>query len=154
MANEKFNWNNLPWTPIILVGGGLFFGKKILDYFGIGKDKADQTVETNAIAPYWSGSYYRGFYNTGHKVYLLTQQQQKDYAKAIYDSKGFVNDDEEKVTGVFRSLHYKTQVSLLSEYFYQTYKKDLYGYLNSFLDNDKEFLPIIKIIDALPVGSE
>lgn len=151
-SKQGFNWNNLPIMPLIVGGTVLYFAPKIMELLGLKKDAADQTVDTEQYNAVWTPKYYKDMAAKG-KIYLLTQDSLKKFADEVYNSKGYFNDDEEKLTGVFKAINYKTQVSQLSEYFFNTYKKDLYGFMNSFLDNDTEFLPIIKIVNAKPSGA-
>lgn len=151
-SKQSFNWNNLPLVPIILGGTVLYFAPKIMELLGLAKDKGDKTVDTAQYDAVWTPKYYKDLAAKG-KIYILTQDSLKNFAKQVYDSKGFFNDDEDKLTGVFKAINYKTQVSQLAEYFFNTYKKDLYGFMNSFLDNDTEFVPIINIVNAKPSGA-
>lgn len=61
----------------------------------------------------------------------------RSYATSIYNAKGRVYDDEQKVVGVFRQINKKCDVSRLADVFQQMYKTDMYLYLKSFMENTK-----------------
>jgi hypothetical protein len=87
-------------------------------------------------------------------VKSLTDAGATGYAEIIYKAKGIpylTNDDEAAVYGVFKAMAYKTQVSKLSEVFFNRYKKDLKAYLQSFLNKD-EFGNVLAICNKMAEG--
>jgi hypothetical protein len=136
---------------ILLVGGiaaGLYFGvfDPLLKALGVkdSKDskKAKELGKTNAFDPnYWKQG--------GVGTKLITVSGATAYAKVIYDAHGFFNDDEDKVRGVFRQLRTKSQVSFLADYFYRTFNKGLFDYLQTFL-GPSDLSAISDIVERLP----
>lgn len=62
----------------------------------------------------------------------------------------FVNDDEDQIYSVFRSLNSKTEVSILAWLFHRKYKKGLYTRLSEKL-TPGEMAKIKEIVDSKPV---
>lgn len=141
-----------------LIIGGLILvyvaGDKIFKKLGLSKTEEDKANES-LIAKMEIENYFDpAYYDERHKKYTLTVLTPESYnnlAKNIYNAKGYFNDDEEAVYGAFRAISAKVQISQLARTFYNTYKKDLQGYLKGFLSGD-EFAAIIKITDKLPQG--
>lgn len=71
------------------------------------------------------------------------------FANQIWDAKGIFKDEEDAVFGVFRKLKSKMEVSFFADYFYSQKKRDLYGFLTTFL-NAKELATLYRIIDQKP----
>ncbi len=69
----------------------------------------------------------------------------------FYEASGVFNDNEEKVYGALRSMKYASQLSQVSERFFQMYKKDLYNYLQSFM-SEKELFTVAQIVSKLESG--
>ena len=70
------------------------------------------------------------------KLKMLDQQKALQLAEKIKQAKGrwFEDDNEDAIEQVFsKILEDKVQVALLSKFFYQRYKLDLWEYLRSFL---------------------
>lgn len=132
--------------PIGLIAIAVVVGIPLFKLTGIipgrNEGNANAVVGANYFDPKW--------YKTGGSgTYLLNSASATLLAKNIYDSKGYFNDDEDKLFGVFKSLKTKSQVSYLAEFFYKKYSKDLVAYLQTFL-NDDEMARLKKIIDPLP----
>ncbi len=71
---------------------------------------------------------------------ILTSAAAKDFINFIWDSKApslknKVSDDEQGVVSKFKTLGYKTQVSYLADQFFRAKGRDLYQFLESFMDN-------------------
>jgi len=81
------------------------------------------------------------------KSYGYNANKLLELAKALYDAKGLINDDETLVYNVFASLPNLFIASALTFTFYETYKKDLQTYLQSFL-NEKEYNKVVKILNS------
>jgi hypothetical protein len=148
MANGKIN---VDYTMLLIVGGvgtGLYFGvfDPILQALHL-KDSADDKKANDlgkekAFDPnYWKKG--------GSGTLLITDLGSRAFAKVIYDSHGFWNDDEDKVRGVFRQMRTKSQVSFLADKFYQIYNKGLYDYLKTFLGSS-DLSAISDIVERLP----
>lgn len=99
---------------------------------------------------YFDPSYYQNLMKN-NVVLILTPSGINKYAKIIHDAKGYFNDDESAVYGVFRALKTKTQISSLSKGFFDLYKTDLFGYLQNFL-NLNEMGIVAEICNKLPIG--
>jgi acyl-CoA-binding protein len=67
----------------------------------------------------------------------------------IYNAKGYFNDDEQAIYGVFRAMKTQSQISALAKRFNQLKAQDLYSYLKNYL-NEEELLTVKKIIDQKP----
>lgn len=135
-----------------------FAGNKIFQKVGLTKTKEEekkekeqqQNYEAQLTQQYFDPDYFK----ERHKKYYcksLTTEGAKGYATILYNAKGYFNDDEEAVYGVFKQLSAKTQVSVLSDIFYQMYKKDLKAYLQSFM-NQKEFGNVLAICERMIEG--
>jgi len=68
----------------------------------------------------------------------------------VYDSKGLFKDDPDKTTSVFQLLNSKAQISYFSYVFTKIFDKDLFSYLNQFL-NSEELTKISNIIKNKPL---
>lgn len=146
MANAKTD----QYLPFILVAGVVFAGYKLLQKIGLVKTAADAAA-ANAASSLQTANYFStDFYKKGGAGTMILTAEASDYlAKAVYDSKGWFNDDEDKLYGVFKSLKTKSQVSFLADVFYQKYRRDMISYISSFL-NDSELYKLKNIIDPLP----
>ncbi len=80
------------------------------------------------------------------------------YSEKIYDALGYFTDDEAAILGVFRSLKTQSQVSYLSDSFYQRYNISLLDFLQRGKNqynpasglNSEELNTIIQIVNNLP----
>ena len=147
MANERIDPN------LLLIGGVaamvLIVGGKITSLFSFGKDSAEDKANAAQLqqlnnSNVFSPNYYKG--KSGAP--LITVAKAFELAKIIYDAKGYFNDDEAAVYGVFQQLSYKTQVSFFAEKFFDKYKVSLLGYLQSFL-NETEMATVAAIVNKL-----
>lgn len=68
----------------------------------------------------------------------------------IYDSKGVLSDEPDRVYSVFQTLNSKAQISYLSSVFTKCYDKDLLTYLTQFL-NSTELTKIYNILKNKPL---
>jgi len=126
-------------SKIILPLGGLLIGGfavyKILQKLGIVKTQDD--VKDQVLIDSFEGS--NDWFNPSKKLpakaLILTSKYQTLLVKRLWDAKGgLLNDDEEKIYGVFRLLKTKSQVVSLAAAFYVKHKKDLYMWLKSFFE--------------------
>jgi hypothetical protein len=67
----------------------------------------------------------------------------------IYEAHGFWNDDEDQVYNAFASLKNRAELTLLSDYFKRLYKRELFEYIQNFL-NSAELAKINDIVKKLP----
>jgi hypothetical protein len=112
----------------------------------VAKDKAVQKNVVNVIS---KSTYFKpAYYKTAGSLNLLSSVEAKKAAENIKDAWGIINDDEEQVYGVFRSLTHKVQVSQIAEAYNKEYNEDLAGELISRLGKD-ELKMIYDITDAL-----
>jgi len=142
MAKQSFNWNNIPWTPIVLLGV-ILIGKKtlldpLLETLHLKDSKDTKTVDASSKNLWWSANYFKT-----HGGALYTQSVIHKIAETIYDAKGHIYDDEVAAVGAIRNIATKTQISQLAETFNTMYQKDLFDYLNSFLSQAQ----MIQVID-------
>jgi len=137
-------------------------GDKIFKALGLSKDaaatKAAEEQQANYQAQlsqqYFDSDYIKQRMNKGYWVKSLTEAGGNGYAEIIYKAKGIpylTNDDEAAVYGVFKALTSKTQVSRLTELFFNKYKKDLKAYLQSFMSKD-EFGNVLAICEKMIEG--
>ena len=162
MANNKNSFIDVLGrnaTPILLLAGGAIAYFKILKPI-LNKFEPSQAHKNDVkeIEQLKNENYFDVDYSNELKkqnvILSLSDYGQKTYSKIIYDAKGLpylTNDDEAAVYGVFRALKSKTQISVLSGYFFMMYKKDLKTFLQSFL-NEKEFGNVATICNKLPIG--
>jgi hypothetical protein len=129
----------------------------VTEKLGLTKSKEDKEneakIERLSNLEFWKPSYYREMLaeHGRAKIALSKPETVEKVAKQFYDAKGIFNDDETKVYGMLRALRYDTQLSQISERFFQMYKKDLYNYIASFM-NEKEMLEVNKLVSNLKNG--
>lgn len=115
---------------------------------GLVDSKEDKQVEKEAkqLGTALSSPFSPGFYKDKSSAKTLTPDKAKELARLIYKaltpltwilSPGFSGHQEEQVYGALRQLTHKTQLSNLSEVFFQEYKKDMYGYMRERMDNEE-----------------
>ena len=136
--------------------GVLYFGllNPLLHFLGV-KTSADSiSLDQQAANPgsFWQPYFYKNISNP----ILLTRASAEALANEIYNSAGFWNDDEDKVKAIFKSLRFQTQVSFLSDIFYQLYGADLLSWLRGGLwpqdrFSDADISEITKFLSKLPV---
>ena len=136
-------------------------GDKIFKALGLSKDaaatKAAEEQQANYQAQltqqYFDSDYIK-LRAQKYWVKSLSEAAGNGYAEIIYKAKGIpylTNDDEAAVYGVFKAMSAKTQVSKLSEIFFNKYKKDLKAYLQSFM-NTNEFGNVLAICEKMIEG--
>jgi hypothetical protein len=161
----------------LYVGGGFLAYKAIknlAETFGLVKTEQEQQVDTATDQasgstvqtpekpnPFlaFNPTYAKALVEAYRKKYGNTWNNKaqlkiasKDYlklAKLLNDSKGFFNDDEDKLYSVFRLIQTQFQLSSLSIIFNFYYKKDLLEYLKSFLSAE-EIAPILNQVKNYP----
>ncbi len=147
-------------TNLVLIGAGYFLVKPMLEKVGLLNSAAAKEdialVQKISADDCWNPNFYAN-YKTGMRK-LITSASATAFAKQIHDAWGIVNDNEQKIYAAFRMLKNKLQVSQVVEKYSQLYKQDLltrlrtpWFYAADGLD-EKEFLEVIKIVNALPVN--
>lgn len=124
-----------------------------LEALGLKDDEYDKFVKDNEAktTSYFTPNYYKGILKTlksNERLTIINLPTGQTMSKTILDAKGYVYDTPESVHGTLRKCQSKLDVSRLSEIFYDTYKKDLYGYLQTFLDAE-EMATVIAIVKQL-----
>jgi len=153
MSRESKTWlqenSGLLIKTSIGIGSAIFL-VYILKQTGIiesKKDKADREArEKNATATNspFNPNYYKG--KVGAK--LMTKENAITLARKIDDAVGVFSDDESSVYAAFRQLTAKTQVSWLSEIFFQQFGEDLYGFLSDNF-NESEMDTVNQIVNSM-----
>ena len=145
---------------ILIALAGLYFINKILTGFaektGLAKTKEEKEQEKEIAnaenSDYWKPSYYKDLKaKYKNRVALSNPETVERLAKNFYDAIGTFNDNEDKVYANLRFMKYGTQLSQVSERFFQMYQKDLFNYLRSSL-NDKEMTTVSKLVNNLETG--
>lgn len=153
-------------SKLYLVIGGLLLiyiaGNKIFQKVGLTKSPEEkekeqqqqQVYQAQLTEQYFDPDYYKSRMKVYKYVRLWTASSAKSLCVILYNAKGIpylTNDDEDAVYGVFKQCSAKTQVSQLSQVFYEMYKKDLKSYLQSFLNKD-EFGNVLAICNRMIEG--
>jgi hypothetical protein len=146
--------NQLDPNTLIKAGvtlAGLYIVYKIAQKVGVipsaASTAAQQNLQQLETASYWDYNKFLSTIPAG--ALLLTQSGAAAYVDDLWDATGFFNDDEDKIYGVFRAMKTQSQVAALAKRFNQLKSKDLYSYLNEYL-NDTELLKVKGIIDQKP----
>lgn len=130
---------------------GLFIVYKIMQKIGVvptaASTQAAQNLQQLESASYWDYNKFLSTLPAG--AALLTMAGAAAYVDDLWDATGTFNDDEEKIYGVFRAMKTQSQVAALAKRFNQLKNKDLFGYLNDYL-NETELLKVKAIIDQKP----
>jgi len=71
-------------------------------------------------------------------------------AKQVWDSKGFFNDNEGQLFDAFQKARNQAQISYIAGVFQRDYKRDLFSFLQSFL-NEAEISKVYQIIKGKPL---
>lgn len=124
---------------------------------GSGVQVSTGNVGTTKQEPNWNSPFDMNYLTDVQKwvspksIRVLDDISAKKFAKIIKEAKGTFNDDEETVKDLFgKKLRDKTQVASLSKAFYQSYKKDMWQYLNSFLSQNEMKEYVSKYVQRLP----
>lgn len=67
----------------------------------------------------------------------MSRDQYKAFARDLLNAKNIINDDEDKIYSIFRTIQTQFQLSLLSRVFSFYWKKDLLEYLKGVLNADE-----------------
>ena len=149
MKSNSIDPNTMIKAGVTLAG--LFIVYKIMQKIGVlptaASTAAAQNLQQLESASYWDYNKFLSTLPTG--AALLTMSGAAAYVNDLWDATGVFNDDEEKIYGVFRAMKTQSQVAALAKRFNQLKNKDLYGYLNDYL-NESELLKVKAIIDQKP----
>ena len=96
------------------------------------RENEEKQLGTSPDSPF-SPSYYKG--RSG--ALLITRATAQKLADEIADSYGWFDDDEERIYGALRQLKAKTQLSFLSEVYYQRHHQDMYQKMRDKLDDSE-----------------
>jgi hypothetical protein len=154
MAKKNFiEQNKSTITYVVGIGIGGFVIYKLLQKFGI--IASAQDVANQQLVDSFAGANSQLQVDTPIQVtsnnsnILLDTITVKQLVEDLNNSKGFLNDDEQLVFSTFRKLKNKSQLNQLISEFNNTQQKNLYDYLNSFL-NTNEFATVLNIIKTIP----
>lgn len=156
------------YSSYILPVGGLLVAVALLQRFGLlpsaGSLQADKNVKELENVQADNNAFNRNYIklmsaalrstaggNSKVAVQYLKAANATALAKKLHKAKGTFNDNEDSVWSAFRNLKYKSQVTQLSDVFYNLYKIDLYTYLESFL-NTAELNKLYNIIAEMKPG--
>ncbi|WP_299213728.1 hypothetical protein [uncultured Dokdonia sp.] len=124
------------------------------------KQSTPQSVTQKATVkeePNWNKPFNYGYIDdvkawvAPRAIKELPRAKSVELAKVLKDAKGTFNDDEKAVGNVFgKQLRDKTQVCSVSRAFYDTYKKDLWQHLDSFLSGKEMQTLVTSPIRKLP----
>lgn len=142
-------------SPIIpLVGAGILAlgGYKLFQKLGLLKTKEDRETEKN-IESAEKVPDSANFFSPTAKIpkgsLLLTAAGAAALAKKLMKARGFFNDDEEAIYGIFRSLKTRSQITSLAFAFQKLYGKDLYFWLKAIMSAG-ELAVVVKIVNSKP----
>lgn len=93
----------------------------------------DKSTATGSSEDLKSNRAFDPFYYKSKKAPTLNVDYTK-LATQVYDAKGVVKDDEDSVLAVYGQFRSKLHASYLANIFQQRYKRNLYDYLQSFMD--------------------
>lgn len=89
------------------------------------------------------------------QVALLKVAKANELASRIYNAIGYIYDSPEDILGAIKQCKYKSQISFVSKYFYEKYKKDMLTWLADKLDTTYQKIilgDIITYVNGLPSG--
>jgi len=145
---------------IIAIGAGvglLYFGllNPLLKWLGLKDDQETTGLDDAAKDP--SSFWTINFWKSVPGAQILTRSSAENLARQLYDSFGWYNDDEEQAKATIKSLKYQTQLSYLSDIFYQIYSQDLLTFLRGGLYpfdrlSDADVYELNSFIKKLPVS--
>ena len=170
MAEEKkvTPYEAAEWTVVVggilaIYGAWEYILKPILEGSGLKSSAEDKLLESieqrENKEGIWSSNYYQSLIEKGNKskkkfkVYLYSFEKCEQLAKQIYDAWGWLDDNEEKLYGVFRNINYWSQLSQVCEAYFDEYQVDLYEDIKD-RTNQNELLTVLKIVEVKKSGFE
>lgn len=126
-----------------------YLGYKFLKSTGLIPSNATNLNDQIESKSYTLPNFWRSPAPEGKQVIILTANSVNKMIEDLWNSTGLFNDCESCMSGVLKSLHYKTQYSYLADKFFEQKGRDLTAFLKSYFNAD-ELLPIWSYLDALP----
>ena len=153
MPGNKNIFESVGITPLqlVIVGAGGMLIYSIANKFGLIKGDESKKADALSTNKIYEPGYTQGLINKGVKVYLIKKESLQTLAYDIYKAKGFFKDDNGRLWGALKTIHYKTQISQLNKFFIENYKSELFTYLKTFLNND-ELAEVYNYFNSLPSG--
>lgn len=161
----------------LYIAGAFFAYKgivKLAETFGIKKTEEEEKVEeatessaatsteavitnpflafnplySKALVAAYNKKYPSKVWNTARQE-GMERERYKFFARELLNAKGIINDDENRIYSIFRTIQTQYQLSLLSLVFSYYWKKDLLEYLKGVLNAD-ELKPILDQVKNYP----
>ncbi len=149
------------WIRPVAIGLGIYLAWKhiaspLLESLELKDSAADKTREKTENLDYnkdyWNPNFYKTPFPAGIKgAVISTRAYMNEAVKKLWDATGVFNDDEQAIYGVFNALKYKTQISFLTDIFFEQKGQNLYQYLRNYL-NDSEMDTLLTITNKKPLG--
>lgn len=98
----------------------------LLELIGLKKDANTIAIEQQQLST--QSAWNPNFWKNKNSI-ILTNAAATNYVNQIWNSVGWLQDDFEKVFGIFKTLKTKSQVSFLADKFLQLKQKDLLTWL-------------------------
>lgn len=146
-------------TGVIIAGGvlGWIVVKEVFELLGIFKDQAEVGLDNASTDPrsFWNPQYWRSLPAGSSYTRPITYDQAVALAAQIYNAIGWVNDNEEAVKAVFRSLPSRAAASFVVYAFGNVYGADLLSWLRggSWPQDrlsDEDVFEITQFVNRLP----
>lgn len=141
--SDVFKWG--------LTIAGLYAVYRVLQKVGVIQTAQQQVVQTVDVQDYTSPRYWSSNQQAGKNVKVLTMASVNKLVADLLDSHGVFNDDEEKMTGVFKQLKFKSQYSFLADYFTRKTGQDLTAWLKNYFSDSELSVPF-NWVNSLPSG--
>ena len=136
---------------ILIAGGYLVF--KIFKGTGLIKDVQSQAVDNLNLQidqKVWTKpTFWKLTPPMGYESMLFTQSSTQDLIKKIHNSVGLLNDCEDCIIGILKSINYQTQYSWLAYNFYNKYGKDMTAFIKGAF-NSNELYPGWQHLETRP----
>ncbi len=116
-------------TPVLLgVSVAMFFVmKSILEKVGIWKSADEKQLDRLSEDPnnFWNPNFWQTKPANVSYTNPIDATTATQYARDIYDGLSWMDDDEDKIKGVFKRLYSQASASFVAYYFNKQYNKDL-----------------------------
>lgn len=152
MASKNF-FEQIGITPVQAVGvvAGLASIYAVGRKFGIIKGE-EQVKENKLLGEKMFEPNYLQTLPPEQKVLKFSSASTvPDIAEKIWKAKGFFKDDMAQLWGAIKRMKYKTQVAQVNTFFNQKYSKEMFTYMQTFL-NAEEMAQIFDYLNKLPSG--
>ena len=152
---DKTDGKEFAIFKLILLIAAVFLIYKLLDKFGLmglsdAEKNAQKLSEGEALNDALDKNSKLGkaiLKSTGKSLKTLNASDVKaitpnrpnmnNYVNQIWDAKGTFKDNEDMVYNVFRNLYSQFEINFFSKYFSVTKKRDLYGFLATFMNTNE-----------------